>query len=89
MLVPCSVSILQLSHSIFWTFTQPDPDDLIFKSRSEKKKNQVSTTVNELQSISVSRRNPAPQFTEFWKEHSCQQPLSKGKGSPPQQQDQM
>lgn len=62
MLVPCSVSILQLSHSIFWTFIQPDPDDLIFKSRNEKRKKQVSTMVNGLQSIFVPPRNPAPQL---------------------------
>ena len=63
--VPCSVSILQLSHSIFWTFTQPDPDDLIFKSRNKKKKKkkkQISTMANELQSILVTPRNPAPEL---------------------------
>ena len=75
MLVPCSVSILQLSHSIFWTFTQPDPDDWIFKSTNEKKKIQVT-----MANGSKAFKYPAEiQFlshvhnaTEFWKEHSCQ-----------------
>lgn len=39
MLVPCAVLIVQLSHSIFCTFTEPDPDDSIFKSRSKSRKN--------------------------------------------------
>lgn len=73
MLVPCSVSILQLSHSIFWTFTQPDPDDWIFKSTNEKE-NQV-TMANGSKAfkypIEIQFLSHVHDFTEFWKEHSC------------------
>lgn len=54
MLVPCAVLIVQLSHSIFCTFTEPDPDDSIFKSRSKSRKNEEVSAWS--QSILISPR---------------------------------